>query len=200
MRCDDALPLLYELVDDEGDLGRDDAVALASHLARCPSCAAALAEIESREALYRERLGAVASTRTSEEVAEAIWNDGAVPVRLAADGAPFAFAAGTAAAAGIALAGTTDLWGPRLVSWLDSVRSAIALPAAIASASARPDELFARLRDSVLALLSAASASSGGAVLLLAAVLVSAQVAGSFWLLRPGRGGDEGGRTAGEAS
>jgi anti-sigma factor RsiW len=196
MRCDDALPLLYELVDDEGDLDRDDAAALASHLARCPACAAALTEIESREGLYRERLGAVASTRTSEEVAEAIWNDGAVPVRLAADGAPFAFAAGTAAAAGIALAGTTDFWGPRLVSWLDSVRSAIALPSALASA--RPDELFVRFRDSALALVSAPAASSGGAVLILAVVLLSAQVAGSFWLLRAGRGARE--ERTGEAS
>ena len=157
MRCDDALPLLYELVDDEGDLDRDDAAALASHLARCPACAAALTEIESREGLYRERLGAVASTRTSEQVAEAIWNDGAVPVRLAADGASFAFAAGTAALA-----------------------------------SARPDELFVRLRDSALALVSAPAGSSGGAVLILAAALLSAQVAGSFWLLRAGRGAREG--------
>lgn len=198
MRCEDALPLLYDLVDGEGDITRDDAAAIAEHLARCSECAAALTEIQGREALYRERLGAIAPTRRADEVAEAIWNEGAVPVRLSADRAPFAFAAGTAAAAGIALAGTSDVWGPQLVAWLESARATLAAPASVAAAGAAgPGELITRIWDSAVGLLSAPTAASGAAVATLAAIAL-VQVAGSAWLLKSGAGGR--GRTPGEAS
>jgi hypothetical protein len=189
IRCEEALPLLYDLVD--GDIDRDGAVALADHLARCRSCVAALSEIQGRETLYRERLGAVEPARTPEEVAEAVWSEGAVPVRLAADRAPFAFAAGTAAAAGLALAGTSDVWGPRLFAWVDAAGSAMSAGSALSAvAAARPAETAARIWESVRSL-GASPASSGAAVAVLAAIAL-VQVAGSAWLLKRGGGGRTG--------
>jgi anti-sigma factor RsiW len=178
IRCDDALPLLYDLVD--GDIDRDGAVALADHLARCPACAAALAEIEGREALYRERLGAVAPARTSEEVANAVWNEGAVPVGLAADRAPFAFALGTAAAAALAAVGTSEVWGPHLESWLDAARSSLGGVSPLVST--RPAEMLAGLWDSARGLLAPAS----GLALTVLVAIALVQVGGSAWLLNSG--------------
>jgi hypothetical protein len=178
MRCDEALPLLYDLVDDEID--RDGAVALAEHVAACPACAARLSEMRDREMLYRRTLAAVEPVRTPRELADAIWSEGSLPVALAADRAPFAFALGSAAAAVLALAGTADLWAPRLSDWAASARSAVTSPAV--AVAAEPAGALERLRDFAGELASHWGSVSGLALGTIAAIAF-VQIAGSACLL-----------------
>jgi anti-sigma factor RsiW len=185
MRCDEALPLLYDLADDEID--REGAVAVAAHLGECPACAVLWKEIRSREALYRERLSPAATPPLSdpEELAERIWREAAPRLPLSEDRAPLAFALGCAAAAALAAAGTSNLWAASAVArWRDVIdgftRAAAELPAG-------PLELLASARTALASSVEASRSLPAFAALGLGLV-VAVQLAGSAWLLR-GRAG-----------
>jgi len=195
MRCDEALPLLYDLADDEID--REGAVTVAAHLGECPECAALWKEIRSREALYRERLSPPATPPLSDpaELAERIWREAAPPIPLSADRAPFVFALGCAAAAALAAAGTSDLWAASAAArWRDLVdgftRVATELPTG-------PLDLLASARGAL-----ASSVEAGRSLPTFAALglglVVAVQLVGSAWLLR-GRSGARPGADAREA-
>lgn len=189
MRCDDALPLLYDLAD--GDIDRDGAIEIAGHVAVCPECAARLVEIRGREMLYRDRLGPEAAIplRTASELADAVWRNGAPRVPLSADRAPLAFAGACAAAAALALAGTGDVWAPAFAGWLEAARQSMGRAAAAVALA--PGDWAASLRYAIASPLRGVWEGSAGAhfggMLGALGVLLLLQLLGSFYLLSPRR-------------
>ena len=77
MSCERARPLLYDLIDRE--IGRDDAVWLAEHLASCPACAASLVQLRAAEELYVRQMPAEPPPDLAARVADAVWSGREVP-------------------------------------------------------------------------------------------------------------------------
>ena len=99
MNCETARSLLYDLVD--GEIGRDDAVSLALHLAACPSCAETLARMKAAEELYAAKTPVEPPRELVRRIAAAVTSDAARarPSALRGFGIAAAMAAASAGAA-----------------------------------------------------------------------------------------------------
>lgn len=175
MNCETALPLLYDLVD--GEIGRDDAVSVALHLAACRSCAEALARMKAAEKFYAAKTPVEPAPELPHRIAAAVKAD-AAPARPSAFRGFGIAAALAAASAGAAL--VLDRSSPGGVSGL-AARMGAAVATALASVHLQgaPD---AAAVWSGLTTWFATPAALGGSVALLA-VLVALQVGGSALVL-----------------
>lgn len=182
MSCDRALPLLYELVDRE--IGREDAVWLAEHLAGCTACAATLRQIRTAENLYGALPAPSPPSDLAPRIVQSVW---AARDRSQATRKSDLLAAGLALAAGIGGVAILRLAGVTLPD------AAALLPAGAGDLLRLPSSLrldvftdfAARLREmwsSPMTLLPISTPT--GRLLPLLAGLVALQVAGSAWLLR----------------
>jgi predicted anti-sigma-YlaC factor YlaD len=175
MNCETALALLYDLVD--GEIGRDDAVSLALHLAACPSCAQSLAQMKSAEGLYAAKTPVEPPPELAGRIAAAVRAE-AAPARPSAIRGFSIAAAMAAASAGAALVLERSSPGS-----LSGLAARIGAASATALASVRlegaPDAAAAWSR---LTAWLATPAALGGSVALLAA-LVALQVGGSALVL-----------------
>lgn len=183
MSCDRALPLLNELVDRE--IGREDAVWLAEHLAGCTACAAALRQTRAAEDLYGSLPAPSPAPDLAPRIVQSVWD---ARDRSQATRKSDLLAAGLALAAGISGIAILRLAGVTLPE-----NAAALLPAGAGDLVRLPSSLrldvitdfAARVREmwnspSTLLPISAPT----GRLLPLLAGLVALQVAGSAWLLR----------------
>jgi len=182
MTCETALPLLYDLVD--GEIGRDDAVSLALHLAACPACAGTLAQMKSAEEFFAAKTGMMSPPDLLPRIAAAVPAEPAPARPATARG--FGIAAAMAAlSAGAAFVlersspGGASGVATRLGAAVASALSSFSIPAAAPDAAAAWSRLTTWL---------ATPAALGGSVALLAA-LIALQVGGSALVLSRSRRG-----------
>ena len=175
MTCETALPLLYDLVD--GEIARDDAVAVALHLAACPSCAQSLAQMKAAEALYAAKTPVEPAPELARRIAAAVEAD-AAPARPSAVRGLGVAAAMSAVSAVAAL--VLERGSPGSVSGLAArIGAAVATALASVRLEGAPDAAAAWSR---LTTWLATPAALGSSVALLAA-LVALQVGGSALVL-----------------
>lgn len=175
MNCDEALPRLYDLSDD--DISRDDAVSIALHLGSCPACAATLRQIRSAEALYAATTPVAPPPGLARSIAAAVSSGRSQP---ASDGRALGFAAAAAAActaAAVAIgrgmpAAAADT-ASRIGAWTAQVLAGLHAPDSSGSVAAAWSQVMTWL---------AAPAVLGGGVVLLCG-LVALQIGGSAFLL-----------------
>lgn len=183
MSCDRALPLLYELVDRE--IGREDAVWLAEHLAGCTACAATLRQMRAAEGLYGSLPAPGPPPDLAPRIVQSVWAD---RERSFSTRKSDLLAAGLALAAGIAGIAILQLAGVALPEDAAALLPAGASDLVRLPSSLRLDvfaEFAARMREmwnSPATLLPISPPT--GRLLPLLAGLVALQVAGSAWLLR----------------
>ena len=170
MSCDEALPLLYDLVD--GDIGRDDAVALARHLASCSACARALGSIDAAEAMYAERTAVAPPQDLAARIAGAV-----AQARPELGGGSRTWLLAVLAAA--AVAATALLAGQGAIAW--PAEAAARLGAGAVEWASGVSWSLAHSWSAWTAWL-AAPAVLGGGVILFAALIVL-QIGGSVVLL-----------------
>lgn len=72
MNCDQALPLIYDLVD--ADISANDKLLIEKHLASCESCQKTLKSIESAEKFYKEEVLFTPALDFSERTATKVWS------------------------------------------------------------------------------------------------------------------------------
>lgn len=179
MNCDAALPRLYDLVD--GDIGRDEAVAVALHLGSCSDCAAKLGEIRAAEKLYAARASVAPPPGLEGRITAAVAGG---RIGRPSDGRALGLAA-AAAAACVAAALALGRGAPaeaadaasRIGAWAAQLLAGLRLPDSSGSLAAGWSQLMAWL---------AAPAVLGGGVVLLGGLLLL-QIGGSAFLLAAGR-------------
>ena len=176
MTCDEALPLLYDLVD--GEIGRDDAVSLALHLAGCPSCAASLARMKAAEEFFVAKTAVAPPPELARRIADAA-REQAVPARPSSLSGFGIAAAMAAASAGAAL--VVESSSPGALSGV-AARIGVAAATALASLPSPQGAPDAAAAWSRLTTWLATPAALGGSVAVLAA-LVALQVVGSALVL-----------------
>ena len=183
MSCNRALPFLYELVDRE--IGREEAVWLAEHLADCTACAATLRQMRVAENLYGALPAPGPPSDLAPRIVQSVW---AARDRSQATRKSDLLAAGLALAAGIAGVAILRLAGVTLPDDAAALLPAGAGDLARLPSSLRLDvfaDFAARVREmwnSPATLLPISTPI--GRLLPLLAGLVALQVAGSAWLLR----------------
>jgi hypothetical protein len=73
MNCDEALPLIYDLIDEE--LTESDARTLKEHIAHCPACRVELESIKAAESLYRKEIALTPPAKLDERIVAAVWKE-----------------------------------------------------------------------------------------------------------------------------
>ena len=184
MSCERALPLLYDLID--GDIGRDEAIWLAGHVAACSACAARLNQMRAAEAIYAREIPVEAPPGLAARIAGAVLAD--VPARRPGwswePAAALLFLAALIAAALLA----PELGGPAG----SLARGAAAQARAALDAVLDLGRAIADGARGAASRLPEAPAALGWPPLAAAAVLL--QVAGSAWLLGGRRAAERGAR------
>jgi hypothetical protein len=182
MSCERALPLLYDLIDD--DIDRGDAVWLALHLAECRACAEELAQLRAAESYYAARAAVQPPPELARRIVESVWAENSV---RRTDAAWVAVTALVAAAAVIAVLAAGSgapgaLWAAPEEAWRFVVRFFATSPLA------SPRELLDRLgewqRHLGFPLPGPPLWRNFPGIL---AAMVVLQLLGSFWLLAAGR-------------
>lgn len=72
MNCDQALPLIYDLVD--ADISANDKLLIEKHLANCEACQEILKSIESAEKFYKEEVLLTPTSDFSERTTTKVWS------------------------------------------------------------------------------------------------------------------------------
>lgn len=72
MNCDQALPLIYDLVD--ADISANDKLLIETHLANCEACQEILKSIESAEKFYKEEVLLTPTSDFSERTTTKVWS------------------------------------------------------------------------------------------------------------------------------
>ena len=72
MNCDQALPLIYDLVD--ADISANDKLLLEEHLANCEACQETLKSIESAEKFYQKEVLLTPASDLSDRITTQVWS------------------------------------------------------------------------------------------------------------------------------
>lgn len=72
MNCDQALPLIYDLVD--ADISANDKLLLEKHLASCTSCQETLKSISKAEEIYQKEVLLTPASELSDRISNQVWS------------------------------------------------------------------------------------------------------------------------------
>jgi anti-sigma factor RsiW len=190
MNCDDALPLLYDLVDEE--LNKNEERVLQAHLAECENCRETLDSIRSAESLYRKEIIAIPPAGLEERLVAALREESALqeafqPRSRLVRAAFLGLAASVLAAAvylasllpesGIAVERALELLSSLSPQWEESL---------LALSEINLSTVFVQLIDIVKGLFSGIDTNipaTGGFGVMIVLSLIALQIVGSYRLL-----------------